>query len=151
MIIRKVLYQNFQQKYPESNSVDLIRKIDHVLKSENKDFKEGKTILDILYQVVAPKLVKNSINFFKDKYDKQTFNFESTKEILENFFELFTITEPIKINKQDTVYKIFNNEIINYFDTITSKIIVNWLVVIENQFKFIINQKRILNCIVKML
>ena len=86
-----------------------------------------------------------------DKYDKQTFNFESTKEILENFFELFTITEPIKINKQDTVYKIFNNEIINYFDTISSKIIINWLVVIENQFKFIINQKRILNCIVNML
>lgn len=151
MIIRKILYQNFQQKYLESNGQDIVRKIDHVLKSENKDFKEGKTILDILYQVVAPKLVKNSINFFKDKYDKQTFNLESTKEILENFFELFTITEPIKINKQDYVFKIFNNEIINYFDTITSKIIINWLVVIENQFKFIINQKRILNCIVEML
>ena len=151
MIIRKILYQHFQQTFPESDGPDIIRKIDHVLRSENKDFKTGRTILDVLYQDVAPKFVKNSINFYKDKYDEQTSDIETTKEILENFFELFTITEPIKINKQDNVYQIFNNQIINYFDTVTSKIIINWLVVIENQFKFLINQERILDCVTTML
>ena len=46
---------------------------------------------------------------------------------------------------------ILNMKAINaYFDTFTPKTILNWLVVIENTFKFNINQGRIVRCIVNL-
>lgn len=154
MIIRKILVKYFLQIYPLSDNNDIVRKIDHVLKSKNKDFIENNnytTILDVLYLEIAPKLVKNTINFYDNKDDKQTHNSESVREILENFFELFTITEPIKLNKSDPIMRIFLDEVTNYFDSFTGKLINNWLSIIENKFRYIINTERIQDCLIKIL
>ena len=154
MIIRKILVKYFLQIYPLSDNNDIVRKIDHVLKSKNKDFIENSkytTILDVLYLEIAPKLVKNTINFYDNKDDKQTHDSESVREILENFFELFTITEPIKLNKSNPIMRIFLDEATNYFDSFTGKLINNWLSVIENKFRYIINTERIQDCLIKIL
>ena len=47
------------------------------------------------------------------------------------------------IEDNSSVYKNMNI-IINYFDAITSKTIYNWQVTIENYFRFVINQSRII-------
>ena len=37
----------------------------------------------------------------------------------------------------------FKKDLCEYFDIFVEKLVINWLVVIENVFKFVINQNRI--------
>ena len=48
-------------------------------------------------------------------------------------------------------YEILNQDLTDYFDLFIQKLINNWLVVIENVFKFTINQYRINTCILNLI
>ena len=105
------------------------------------------------YQEVSAKLVKNTVHIFDNQDDELNFSFESSKITLDNVVKLLNI-EDLKIDgiSQEAI-KIIDNllntikEINSYFDTFINKTILNWLVVIENVFKFDINQGRIVECI----
>ena len=118
-----------------------------------------------LYTSVSTKLVKNNVHIFNNQYDELNFSFESTKIILDDFVQLLEIEELKKIAEDDEglneeikknyIKKIDNllktiKEINLYFDTFVNKTILNWLVVIENVFKFDINQGRIVKSIINL-
>ena len=114
---------------------------------------DNSIITPELYQEVSTKLVKNSVRIFDNQDDESQFSFESTKITLDDVVKLLKI-EDLKIDdmSEDDI-KIIDNllntikEINSYFDTFINKTILNWLVVIENVFKFDINQGRIVECI----
>ena len=97
--------------------------------------------------------MKNTVHIFDNQDDELNFSFESSKITLDNVVKLLNI-EDLKIDgiSQEAI-KIIDNllntikEINSYFDTFINKTILNWLVVIENVFKFDINQGRIVECI----
>jgi hypothetical protein len=97
--------------------------------------------------------VKNSVPIFDNQNDESTFSFESTKITLDNVCLSFNIDGFITDDKSDDYRNKINNlsnaikEINSYFDTFVNKTILNWWVVIENVFKFDINQGRIVECI----
>lgn len=160
MIIRKVLYSYFQPNYEPDQ---IILNINYILKNEKKTKTEKKkqegggdnkslnsNILDKLYNEVAEKFVMNSVDVFENEDDKDSFNYQSPDEILESFFDSLTENN-IFIKKDNYVISILKNQVISYFNTIIQKTIENWLVVMENQLRFIINQERIIDCILKMM
>jgi len=146
MITRKVLYQHLHNTYPNDSILEVIQKIDYMLKFNYKN----KEILTILYDTIAEKLVMNSVNVFKDQNEERAFDSQSIKELLTNFFELLTISDPIKLEKDSYAMRVLKQQVSSYFDTFISKTINNWAVVIENHFRFNINQKRIIECILTL-
>ena len=111
------------------------------------------TIIYNQYQEVSAKLVKNTVHIFDNQDDELKFSFESSKITLDDVVKLLKI-EDLKIDgMSEDAIKIIDNllntikEINSYFDTFINKTILNWLVVIENVFKFDINQGRIVECI----
>ena len=58
--------------------------------------------------------------------------------------------DPIKLEKDSYAMRVLKQQVSSYFDTFISKTINNWAVVIENHFRFNINQKRIIECILTL-
>jgi hypothetical protein len=106
------------------------------------DNSNGKSIKDILYKDLPQKFVKNSVDLFENYEDANSFEASSIKEILNNLFNLLTIG-PIAIPNDSQFMQILNRDLSDYFDLFIQKLINNWLVVIENTFKYTINQYRI--------
>ena len=148
MIMRKVLFNHFKNN---DDKLDIInRNIEFIFNFDKMLENEYSNMKDILYKVVAEKLVTNSVNVFKNEDDQDTYDNQTTDEILENYFNLLTISNVFPISNDSQVMKILKDEVTSYFNTITNKIIENWMIVIENQLRFIINQERIIKCIIKM-
>ena len=106
-----------------------------------------------LYTEVSTKLVKNSVSIFDNQNNESVFSFESTKLTLDQVCLSFEIenrlTDEIPDGDRTNINNLLNaiKEINSYFDTFVNKTILNWWVVIENVFKFDINQGRIVECI----
>ena len=107
--------------------------------------------LELLYKHIAIKLVKNSVDVFKDKYEEAEMEIQTPREILTEYFDLLTIAEGVEFDTESYGMQILKTEVASYFDTIIPKIINNWMVVMENQLRFIINQKRILETLLALL
>jgi hypothetical protein len=106
-------------------------------------------MLKELYEVVCPKLVKNSAEIFEDKSDEQAHLVQQTKEILMGYFQLLDLT-PMGGKIPDDVKNIFRVQVVNYFDTFTSKSILSWYVNIENILKYFINNYRCLKTFIEL-
>ncbi len=98
-------------------------------------------IYDELYYELPTKLVKNILKIFKDQNEKNEFVEESVREILNNLFDILLVHIPLP--EQSNLSILLNNNLSEYFDMFVEKLIINWLVVIENILKFVINQSRI--------
>ena len=103
---------------------------------------DNESMLNILYDDIAEKLVINSINLFKNKSEELEHETISAKEIFDNYIKMFQVSE-IQIENNS---KFMSNIgiLINFYDTISYNIINNWLALIENYLKFSINQSRII-------
>lgn len=106
-------------------------------------------IKDLLYKSIPHKFVRNSVNIYNDRYDEETSVIETTAEILNNLIDLLKASSYIEIN--DITINILKNNIVQYFDTITYKLINNWNVVIENIFLYHINHYRLLECMKELV
>jgi hypothetical protein len=162
LMMRKVIFSHIQINYPENELNDYISIIDYILgrnylyesNTHVGATKSEKKLLSILYEDLSEKFVKNAVDYFyNDQDDKvsQVTNSETTSEILTSFFELLSISEVYSIPKNSQAMNILINDVTSYFDTFINKLIENWLIVFENQMRFVINQERILDCLSKML
>jgi len=149
MILKKTLYTYFQSIYPNLSFQEINERINY---SFNYEYVYGGKLDRLekhLYIIVCKKLVDNSVRKFANSLEEAEFVSENISEILDGIINLFTINPimPIPANSKF----ILNMKAINaYFDTFTPKTILNWLVIIENTFKFNINQGRIVRCIVNL-
>jgi hypothetical protein len=153
LIMRKVLIKHLENTYPENNFEDNITILDFMLGKNYQYGDSKKVLLSILYEEISEKIVKNTIEYFyKDDNDKATHlaNMESTSEILNSFFGLLTVSETYKIEENSNTMIILKGTII-YFELFIKKLVENWQIVIENQFRYVINQERILDCLLKMM
>ena len=151
MILRKVIFNHIKSINPNDIYSDINDKIEYLF---NYDFifeNNYSNLKTILYNIIAPKLLDNSINLFHNMNDKINFEPESIKDILNNYFNLLLINNSIPFNDKDYAIKILKREVSSYFDTIISKTINNWYVVMENTLKFSINQYRINDCLLSII
>ena len=146
MIMRKVLYNHFKLM----DSFNIVQNINYLFNFERMLEGNYTNMKTILYETIAKKIVMNSVDVFKNQDERDAFNFQTIDEILENYFNLLSISEVFPLKNTDFAMKILKNEIVSYFNTICKNTIENWMVVMENQLKFIINQERIIDCIIQM-
>lgn len=151
-MIRKILLKYFQNTKPTWNIKKCITNIDFILNHELKPkFKnEYKSYKDILYNFISKELVHSSIDeIYKNKNDKQNYNRRIIKNILDEYFDMM-IKVSFFIENDSGLLKSFRAVSI-YFHTITNKIINNWMVVMENKLRFVINQHRIIKTILNLV
>jgi hypothetical protein len=141
IIVRKILFNNLKLIYHDYD-IDLLKGIiDRLLNSNYMYVKQNNTFIDILYNEVPEKFVKNSLLIFKDIEDKTNFESETVNEILENLFNILKSTSE-EIILTDNIMNNLNTNVKNYFNLFVEKIIKNWYVVCENMLKYIINHHR---------
>ena len=146
MLLKKTLTTYFKTIYVVDNDVNILIKVNYCLTNYIlKD--EAKSILNILYNDVSKKLVLNAVQIFDNQEEENLFTQESTKEIFDSVVNLLTINPSLSIPEDSPFFKTTIKEINSYFDTFVNKTILNWLVIIENVFKFNINQGRIIQSI----
>jgi hypothetical protein len=150
MILRNLLVKYYTDLSTDENFIEINKKINYLL-VDCKNIIADKSFIDILYTDIPKDLVKNSIDIFHNLEDKQTFESRSIKEILNELFNLLTVGENINIPANSYFMQILNNELSDYFDLFIQKLINNWLVVIQNIFKFTINQYRISKSILELV
>ena len=150
LLIRKVLTLYFKSLYPNDTISNTFEKIKYCL--TNDLLKPGKkSIRDILLNDIPIKLVLNSVQIFNNEQEEVEFTQQSVKEILDTVTDLLTVNPILSIPSDSPIMKNTIKEINAYFDTFTNKTILNWMVVIENVFKFNINQGRIIKSIDNLL
>jgi hypothetical protein len=146
MLLNKILTHYFKTIYVNDNDIEIKDKVIYCL--TNKILKEdNQSIETILYNHVSKKLVLNAVQIFDNQEEEILFSPQSTKDIFDTVVNLLTINPSLSIPEDSPFFKTTIKEINSYFDTFVNKTILNWLVVIENVFKFNINQGRIIQSI----
>ncbi len=133
-IIKKILYE-YIINIQNMNRIEVILEQIELMVSE---------IRNPLYNVIPKKFVRNSVNIYISMDDEASNPVETVAEILNNLVDLLKSSSYIEIN--DYTINILKNNIVQYFDTITFKLINNWNVVIENILLYHINHYRIIEC-----
>jgi len=133
-LVRKVLFEYFS--LTEFSDMNINKeKVNLIL--DKSYFKDNN------YKILAEKIVMNNTNVFMNEFEENEFMSESASDLINNLLDNLIKTSPLKLD--DKVKEQLKN-ITPYFETIVPKTINNWRVVIENQFLFVINHGRILNC-----
>ena len=143
MILKKMLYGYFQSIYPNFTFSEINKRVEYCFTSI---FETTDKLDDYLYQVISKKFVDNSIRKFNNSNEEAEFKSENINEILDGVINLLTIN-PLMPIPNNSKFITNMKEVNAYFDTFVPKTILNWLVVIENTYKFNINQGRIIQCI----
>ena len=137
-IIRKILFQsinntNFMLPNDDNNFTKIMNRVDYIITNDIKRY---------LYGEVAQKLVINSVSIFDDAEEKESYETQTTTEILNSFLDLLVAESPIELH--ENTLTILKSNIVPYFDTITNRTINNWAVCAENMFLYLINHFRLL-------
>ncbi len=147
-LLQKILRLYFKSNSPNDDAKTIHEKVEYCL---NNELLKGKSIFNVLYNEIAEKMVLNSVQLFKNQQEEFAFTQQSTKELLDSVTDLLTVNPVLTIPADSPLMRTTIKEINSYFDTFTGKTILNWMVVIENVFKFNINQGRIVQSIDKLL
>ena len=138
MAVKKILFEYFTNMYPNDSPSDIIRRINYHFQTSIK-IDEDEDI-NILYNEINQKIVENATNIFENSEKESEFTVQSVKELFDS------VTNSLQIPEDSVFFKQIK-EVNNYFDSFTNRTILNWHVIIENTFKFNINQGRIVNSI----
>ncbi|ULY68542.1 hypothetical protein [Chlorella virus XW01] len=138
LLIKKVLTEYFDNTYPDS--APNIQRTDGIL-HYNTFTGNNNNNKDKLYNL-AEIMVINSVFIYKDNNEKDTFLEKSIENILEEWLLEMLKSSAINIDENDEFISKLKIQLNNF--GFIKNIINNWLVVIENNFKFIINHSRIL-------
>jgi hypothetical protein len=139
MMMRRILLTYFTSIDPTKNYINTSYRIDQIMDSTEAG--KTQTLHDILYEKICPLLVKNSVEIFANRTEEEASYKMQVREILTNYFKLL---ENTGITLNQDVMKIFNKDVVTYFDTFTSRTISLWYVNIENILKYFINNYRCL-------
>jgi hypothetical protein len=150
MLLNKILTHYFKTIYVNDIDTEIEDKINYCLTNEILK-EDNQSIKDILYTYVPKKLVLNAVQIFDNQEEETLFSPQSTKDIFDTVVNLLTINPSLSIPEDSPFFKTTIKEINSYFDTFVNKTILNWLVVIENVFKFNINQGRIIQSIYNLI
>ena len=104
-----------------------------------------------LYDVLPKEFIKISVGLFENFSEKKNYNHSSIKDLLNTLFSKLTLNKKVIIEENSEIMDLLNNELTDYFDLFIQKLINNWLVIIENVFKFSINQYRINKTILELI
>jgi hypothetical protein len=149
MLLRKILTNYFNTIYPNDSYNDILQKVKYCL--TNKILKnDSKSIKNILYTIVSKQLVLNIAQIYDNQEEEYLFVSQNTSDILDTLTNLLTINPSLSIPETSSFFTNIK-QINTYFDTFIYKTISNWMVVIENVFKFNINQGRIIECIKNLI
>jgi ankyrin repeat protein len=138
LLVRKVLTEYFDNTYP--NSVPNLLRTTGVLYN-NTFTGNNESNINKLYNL-AEKLVINSVYIYKDDNEKDTFTEKSIENLLDEWLIETIKSGAINVDENDEFISKLKIELNNF--GFIKNIINNWLVVIENNFKFIINHSRLL-------
>ena len=130
--------------------IDIENKIDSLFKLDILFENKYQSIEKILDNIITPKIVQNCVGIFDNVDQEMEFTNQSVKELLDSVVEIFTIHPLFSIPYESAFYKNMK-EINSYFDTFIQRSVINWQVVIENIFKFNINQGRIIKSIYNLV
>ena len=144
---KKAILKYLLQKYPNRDFKYYDSRINAIFNNTNS----SESISDYLYNKVSKRLVKNAILIHENRQTEISYINESVEEILSDYILLIQSNPITPLNENEYVIKILNKDIISYFSLITNNIINNWLVVCENQMKFVINQYRSIKCYNSMI
>jgi len=150
MLLRKTLSTYFNTIYPNDSPNDIYDKVNYCLTNKllNDD---NQSIKNILYDRVSKDFVDNAVKIFDNEDEERLFEDQTTKDILDTVVALLTINPELSISKESPFFTLVIKDVNAYFDTFISKTILNWLVIIENVFKFNINQGRIIDSITSLI
>lgn len=152
LMVRRVLLTYFSETILQPTRYKLIN-YDTVTEMINYILEEpllGQTMSfrDQIYKVVCPKLVKNSANIFENSSEEQGHVIQPVRDIITNLFQQLE-NSPIKLPSE--IMLILRRDVVNYFDTFTSRLITLWHVNFENILMFFINNYRCLETLVSLL
>lgn len=150
MLLRKTLSTYFNTIYPNDSPDDIHDKVNYCLTNKllNDD---NQSIKNILYNRVSKDFVDNAVKIFDNDDEEHLFEDQSTTDILNTVVNLLTINPELSIPEDSPFFTLVIKDVNTYFDTFVSKTILNWLVIIENVFKFNINQGRIIESITSLI
>lgn len=137
LMMRRILLTYFTNSMPEQKLDKVTELIGYII--EEKLSGQTKSLLELLYSDICPKLVKNSSGIFEDKSEEMGHYSQTPKEILINYFQLLE-NSPVKLSPE--IINVFKGDVTRYFDTFIGKAILLWMVNIENIFKYFINNYR---------
>ena len=148
-ILYKVLFNHFLKENPnETEYNNIINKISYILNFDQYFENNYINLNTILYNEIVSKLIKNSVEIFKNYDEKQSFEPQTIKEILINYFNLLIIRG---IETDSNLMLILTRDVASYFDTFVQKTINNWYVIIENTLRFTINQYRLNDMLITLI
>lgn len=150
MLLRDILMKYFISLNVNDDFNKINDKINYLLNTRVKVSNNTKFI-DILYKEIPKEFVKNSVDLFANESEKQLFESKSIKEILNDLFEMLSFNDILSIPNKSQIMQVLTSNLSEYFDLFVQKLINNWLVVIENIFKFNINQYRINKTILELV
>ena len=109
----------------------------------------GKSVNQLL-DLLMHQFIKNACELFEDEDEEDSHNYKTAGQLLDNFMDEFTTNEfvPMKFNSKLAV--MLKKRVKDYFSPYVYKLIQNYMVVYENNLKFIINHYRLLMIINKI-
>jgi dephospho-CoA kinase len=138
LLVKKVFTDYFDNTYPISAPNTM--RTNGVLYNNTFTGNNESNIIK-LYNL-AEKMVINSVYIYRDDNEKDTFTEKSIENLLDEWLIETIKSGAINVDENDEFISKLKIELNNF--GFIKNIINNWLVVIENNFKFIINHSRLL-------
>ena len=91
--------------------------------------------------------IKNACQLFEDEDEKDSHNYRTAGDILADFIDEFSVNSYIAIKLDSKLLKLLKKNVVGYFDNFVYRMLQNWMIVYENNLKFIINHYRLLKIV----
>ena len=91
--------------------------------------------------------IKNACQLFEDEDEKDSHNNRTAGDILGDFIDEFSLNSYVAIKLDSKLMKLLKKNVVGYFDNFVYRMLQNWMIVYENNLKFIINHYRLLKIV----
>ena len=110
----------------------------------------GKSVNQLL-DLLMYEFIKNACELFEDEDEEDSHNYRTAGQLLDNFMDEFTTNTYIPMKFSSKLVQILKKRVNDYFSPYVYKLIQNYMVVYENNLKFIINHYRLLKIISEII
>ena len=94
--------------------------------------------------IMIEEFIKNACNLFETEDEMESHQYSTASDILDKFIDKIAFNEYIPITLDSKLLKILKKMVVGYFDNFVYRMLENWMIVYENNLKFIINHYRLL-------
>lgn len=129
-ILTDIIIKYYKDNYSRDDIYNILHKIKHIPYNKIK-----MTFMDYLYNVLCADIIENYSNIFDNKVDKDMFQQKSCIGLIENFIDLMNNNPIIS----EDLYILIKNNVPQYFDTFVVKTIELIRILVENIFRYFIN------------